>query len=77
MSFREWPGSRIVFLSIGWVLACLAFWYWLMSKLMSEMIERSPGIGAVSMSLLEPVAVLFGPPLVLGLLWLALRRRPE
>jgi hypothetical protein len=78
MDFREWPPRRIFLLSVGWVFAILALFVWLVSRMSSAAgDELGGGVGAVSFGLFESAALLFGPPLLLWCLWLALRRRSE
>jgi hypothetical protein len=76
MDFREWPSRRILLLSAGWIFAILALFVWLFSRMASVAeSELGGGVGAVSFGLFESAALLFGPPLLLWGLWLALRRR--
>jgi hypothetical protein len=74
MNLREWPLSRIVFLSISWVLVTLLLLAWLLSKMPSVAeAELSGGVGAFSIGLFESATLLLGPPLLLWFFWLILR----
>ncbi len=72
MSFRDWPASRIVLLSVAWVVLTVAVLAWWTLRRLRHV--DSQGIAAISGGIFEPALVLFGPPLLLFLLWLALRR---
>lgn len=74
MAFREWPPSRILLLSIGWIFAIFALLGWLFFTSVAEA-ERSGGVGAFSFALGESATLLLGPPLLLWVLWRSLRRR--
>ena len=74
MDFREWPPRRILLLSVGWIFVILALLALLLFRMVSAA-EGGGGVGAVSVGILESATLLFGPPLLLWLLWLVLRRR--
>lgn len=75
MNFREWPPKRLILLSAGWIFAVLALLAFLLFRMVSAA-ETGGGTGAVSLGILEFATLLLGPPLLLWLLWLVLRRRP-
>jgi hypothetical protein len=76
MGFREWPARRILLLAGGWIIAILALLALLVFGVFVASLDTgSGGVGATSAGVLELLVVLFGPPLVLVLLWLVLRRR--
>jgi hypothetical protein len=75
MDFREWPPRRILLLSVVWILAIRALSAFLLFRMVSAA-EAGGGVGAFSLGILESATVLLGPPLLLWLLWLILRRRP-
>jgi hypothetical protein len=75
MGLRELPAKRIVLLSGGWIVASLAVLGWQASRALAATgATGSGGVGAVSVGLLELAVIAVGPPLVFGLLWLALRQ---
>ena len=76
MDFREWPPRRILLLSISWFVS-LALLAWLLLRIPSVAeAELSGGVGAFSIGLFEFAAFLLGPPLLLWVIWLVLRRQP-
>jgi hypothetical protein len=75
LDFRRWSFRSVVLASTLWVVLnvalAVAFLF------VSFRSAGSGGIGAVSMGLVFPVIYLFGPPILLTLLWYALRRTAD
>ena len=77
MRFRDWPARRLVLLSLAWVVLSVGAFVWRISKELDKFAARSGSeIGAVAVSggIAEIVVLLFGPPLLLLALWLAMKR---
>jgi hypothetical protein len=75
MSFPEWSATRIVLLSVAWVVSSLALLGWRTSRLLRDFSAKTgSGIVAISGGIFETAAVLFGPPLLLAVLWFIVRR---
>jgi hypothetical protein len=75
LDFRRWSFRSVVLASTLWIVLnvalAVAFVY---VKLRTA---GSGGIGAVGMGLVFPVLYLFGPPILLTLMWYALRRSED
>ena len=74
MSLREWSASRVLWLSLAWVIIALGLFIWLVSHVAAAQVQNGNGIGAVSFGIAELLALVAGPPLLLVLLWYLLRR---
>jgi hypothetical protein len=75
MSFPEWPATRIFLVSIGWVIFSSVLLAWRAGRLLRDFSAKTGSdIVAISGGILEPTMILFGPPLVLIVLWHIVRR---
>jgi hypothetical protein len=75
--FRDWPPSRIVLLSLAWVLLSMgAFVWWILRELdkFSAQTKSSTGAVAISGGIAETLAPILGPPLLFLVSWIAARR---
>jgi hypothetical protein len=70
MNLGQWPWHRVALVSVLWGLGVCGFAAWRVLSLMPD----TP-VAAVSAPLVPPLILAFGPPLVLALSWLALRRQ--
>ena len=77
MSFRDWGASRIVLLSLAWIMLSLGVTIWRTIKLLEAFDAQTGGHGAVAISggIAETAAPILGPPLLLVGFWTAARRQ--
>jgi hypothetical protein len=77
MSFRDWGASRIVLLSLAWILLSIGVTIWRAIRLLEAFDAQtgSHGVVAVSGGIAEAVAPILGPPLLLVGFWIAARRQ--
>jgi len=76
MRFRAWPAWRIALLSVGWAVLTLggtALWMTRQLDKFAARTKSETGAEAISAGIPETAAMLFGPPLLLVVSWLALR----
>lgn len=78
LSLSEWSFARVLLVSISWVLLVVGWqalrFYLLFRQMRTESGGiGSGGIGAVSVGISGVVSVLFGPPILLLLVWLVLK----
>ena len=75
MSFRGWPGFRVILLALAWILAVLVvtLWraYWMLPKALDQ------GIAAVSLDIKWPIILALVPPLLLFALAFVAHRRVQ
>lgn len=77
MSLREWSASRVLWLSLVWIVVTLGLFVWWASHGAADQAQPGNGIGAVSFGIAELLIVIIliiGPPLLLAVLWYLLRR---
>ena len=78
LNISEWSFARVLMASVAWLILVVGWqvlqFYFLFRRMRVESGETgSGGIGAVSVGLFGVAAVLFGPPIVLLLVWGVLR----
>ena len=78
LNLSEWSLPRVSMIAVGWIILVVGWqvlqFYLLFRRMRVESGETgSGGIGAVSVGLFGVAAVLFGPPIVLLLVWGVLR----
>ena len=71
MSFAQWPARRLLLLGIGWAILAVASFIW---RGLTMLPDPPGGVAAVSFALWPLAFVALGPPLVLVLAWLVVRR---
>jgi hypothetical protein len=82
MGFSRWPAGRIFLLCVAWAVIFGVLFAWRIARefeavaAQMEQLEKA-GIATVSWGVAEPAAflLLFGPPLLLIVCWLAAKRR--
>lgn len=77
-TLREWSFARVFIVSIAWVILVVGWqvlqFYLLFRRMRAESAASgSGGIGAVSVGMFGITSVLFGPPILLLVVWLVLR----
>jgi hypothetical protein len=77
-TLSEWSFARLIIVSIAWVSLVVTWqvlrFYLLFRQMRAESAgSGSGGIGAVSVGMFGIASVLFGPPILLLIVWLVLR----
>ena len=73
LNIGAWSFTRVLGASVGWIVLALvlyATWTYLHVRRFES---EGVGVAAVSVGLGQVVLVLFGPPVVLFVLWIALK----
>jgi hypothetical protein len=71
VSISQWPARRLLLLGIGWAILAFAWFIW---RGLTMLPDPPGGVAAVSFGLWPLAYVALGPPLVLVLVWLVVRR---
>jgi hypothetical protein len=70
MTISSWSGLRIALIAVAWPIAVVGFMAWRLARLSGR-----EGAAFVSAGVVEAMAILFGPPLILVAAWVISRVR--
>jgi hypothetical protein len=73
LNLSDWSFARVVLVGAAWIALAVGWQVLQFYLLFRRMRAESGGIGAVSIGLFGIVPVLFGPPILLLVVWLVLR----